>query len=373
MKLGIATLDWAIGTQNEKGHPHWGGSGWARLGKYVNSLPYDVTVGVPVGIGAPSSRRLGVREFLPGSEGLDDFIEGTNMGWNGVDHYDLDVIYLQRVMFDQLVADIDSFKKAGQSVFNDVDDWFWGLHPNNHAFRYAYLSDQENIRHYKTIVARSTAVSVSTPYLASRLSEWVKVPIEVIENTVDFSAFSPKTHTESDHPVIGWAGATSHRSGDLEKLKGVLNQLERKGFRFHHLGDRLGAEPFTSLAGVSHCSVEPIATPDVYPSRLTFDIGIAPISDHPFNLAKSAIKALEYTAAGIPYVATAMGEYLRLYEEFGIGRVAKNPKQWVKHLEALRDPELRQEEASLNKERALSLNLESGAKKLEAFIETYKE
>ena len=38
------------------------------------------------------------------------------------------------------------------------------------------------------------------------------------------------------------------------------------------------------------------------------DIGIAPLSDVPFHHAKSAIKGLEYPAAGVPFIASPSPE-----------------------------------------------------------------
>jgi len=43
-----------------------------------------------------------------------------------------------------------------------------------------------------------------------------------------------------------------------------------------------------------------------------FDIGIAPIADIPFNLARSNVKVKEYAAAGVPWVASARGPYADL-------------------------------------------------------------
>jgi glycosyltransferase involved in cell wall biosynthesis len=49
----------------------------------------------------------------------------------------------------------------------------------------------------------------------------------------------------------------------------------------------------------------------LYPMISQFDIGISPMLDHPFNQAKSAFKAKQYLSAGIPTVASDVGENAR--------------------------------------------------------------
>ena len=49
-----------------------------------------------------------------------------------------------------------------------------------------------------------------------------------------------------------------------------------------------------------------------YPARLArmnLDIAVAPLVDHPFNRAKSALKLLEYGALALPVVATDIEPY----------------------------------------------------------------
>ena len=80
------------------------------------------------------------------------------------------------------------------------------------------------------------------------------------------------------------------------------------------------------------------------------DIGVVPLNlPLDFNEAKSALKGLEYAAAGIPFVASPSGEYKRL-ASMGIGRIASTPDEWVTHLTELLDPEVRQAEATKARE-----------------------
>lgn len=377
MRLGIINADWSLSMTDGDGHAVWGGSGWARIGKYIPHLQehgFEVTFGQ--GVGNPRLG-MGVREYLPESSGMGNF------GWNGPNRFGQDVVYMHRVMFPGVADDMEKFKATGQTLLSDIDDWYWGLDAANDAsmlpLKRPSIKDGslmvtglvENLEDYRRIMAASHAVSCSTPFLAEKMRKWCKCPVEVIPNTVDFSAFTMHEHVDGDRPTIGWAGSTSHRSGDLETMKGILHQLYADGFRFQHSG-YVGVErEFAKMAGIPMVCVHPQVEPSDYPTLLNFDIGIVPLTDIPFNIAKSNIKGLEYAAAGIPFVAPHIGEYKALYEDYGVGRTARKPADWVKHLRQLRDPDVRAHEAKVNWERAQAFDISVGAKRVIEFIEAY--
>jgi hypothetical protein len=78
------------------------------------------------------------------------------------------------------------------------------------------------------------------------------------------------------------------------------------------------------------------------------DIGIVPLSGVEFNRAKSFIKGLEYTAAGVPWISTDFEEYTYLNKEFGVGRIAHTEDEWLSHLEELSNQKLRNKERQEN-------------------------
>lgn len=349
MKIGIASADWSNTIKDENGHPVWGGSGWARFGQYASLLPYTVVQGSLI-----SQRDVfGVRD------------------WDGVDHFDCDVLFMQRYMFENVARILRASKGTGQVVINDVDDWYWGLRPSNSAFLLSHpkFNEEENVNHYSSIVGNSTAVTVSTPYLLERLRSKVKGDLVLQTNYVDLSRFKPRQHTDG-LPLIGWVGSTAHRSGDLEILKGILPPLHREGYGFHHSGHLEGRRSFRDATGVL-ASTLPLVAPSLYPESFVFDIGIVPLCDTPFNEAKSYIKGLEYAASGIPFVASDVGEYRRLHDEFGLGRIAKNGKDWRRHIKQLSDPAIRAEEAARNLELVRQFDISHGVKSFQEVIGRY--
>ena len=323
--IGFASSDWSRSISTPEG-PVPGGSNWIRLQQSRPYMKYRSTTGLLV-----HDRRQGF--------GVLD--------WFGKTHYNLDVIVIQRLMFEDLVDKMEDRKKFGQVIINDIDDWYWGLHKDNHAYRLTHPDNNkdENIAHYKNIIQQSDAVVASTPFLQQKMSEDFGCEnVHLVHNCVKVSDFT-KRYMRNRKPVVGWVGSTSHRSGDLEILDGVLDNQK---FRVHHSGHVDGTAWFADKVGLDRQKVSktPMHHPQQY-ARLSFqfDIGIAPLNDVPFNHAKSWIKAIEYAAAGVPFVASNLGEYARLKEVYGIGRLASNQDEWNEHILELTNYSVRNQEA----------------------------
>jgi hypothetical protein len=251
-------------------------------------------------------------------------------------HHDVDIVYLQRLMHDGLDETIRSAIACGQVVINDVDDWYWGLDPRNQAFKHSHPGNNagQNTAHYARVLSASSLLTVSTPYLGVRLKQY-NDHIVLLENHIDVSRFTSVGHTE--YPVVGWAGSTSHRSGDLGVLKGVLGRLTGE-VSFQHSGHMDGSPLFSEEVGLptDQVAIRLRTTAEEYPSLLDFHIGLVPLRDTPFNYAKSDIKGLEYAAAGIPFVASPSPAYTELRERWGDNvLIAKRPADYVRHIRSL--------------------------------------
>ena len=352
MRIGVASGDFLSAQKSSDGGHHWGGSGWARFGQYIGRIDYEVVVGVLTW----KTDHFFIRD------------EHDNL-------VDVDWVFMQRLMHESLPEHMLKARQYGQIIVNDLDDWYWGLDPSNDAFLSSHpkSNPKENRNHYKAVLASSTAVTVSTPYLADRIKSWVRCPIVILENTVEVNRFTPHIHTDSSVPVVGWVGATSHRSGDLEILKGVVNPLIVSGaIKFQHSGHYAHANTVASKLGLhdDQVSVLPAVDAVQYPSLLNMDVGVAPLRDTPFNHAKSDIKLLEYSASGIPWIASSLSAYEGLRKKWGIGRTASKPQQWLKHLADLRDPARRAYEGEALREAVWARDIELGTHRFNSFIES---
>ncbi len=352
MRVGIASGDYIDAKRAQDNKEHWGGSGWARLGQYVDRLEHVTITGTLTW----QTDRFCIRD-------ADDILHAVDM------------VIMQRLMHATLADHILKARAIGQVIVNDLDDWYWGLDPSNDAFMSSHpkTNPKENRDHYKKVMSSSTLVTVSTKYLADRIKSFVHCPILILENTVDIERFTPHVHTDSSVPVVGWVGATSHRSSDLEVMRGIINPLLANGdITFQHSGNHLNAPSVASLLGLHDDQVKTLGAVDalLYPSLLTMDVGIAPLRDTPFNHAKSDIKLLEYSASGIPWIGSSLSAYESLRKEWGVGRTASKPSQWLKHLKDLKDPVRRADEGEALREAVRSRDISLGAHRLNSLIDS---
>lgn len=354
MKIGLVSGDWIHPERTGGTGEQWGGSGWIRIAQYMDFLPsFEFVVGTLIF----DTNRFVIRT-------PEDM------------HVEVPILFMHRLMHRGLADNMKKARATGQIIINDIDDWYWGLSPQNNAFlatdpRY---NEQEDRYSYRSILAASDLVIVSTPYLYSRL-EWIRCPKVVVKNTVNINMFGHKQHTNTV-PVVGWVGSTAHRSGDIETMSGVLTPMHNRGeITLHHSGHHPEYVSFAEKLGVPVDAVatSPLSPYKDYPKLLEpFDIGIVPLNPIPFNRAKSDIKGLEYAAAGIPFVAREIDAYKELHASLGMGRLASNGKDWVKHIKKLSDPVLRQEEADRNRELVKSRDVSVGAYVMDQILSSFK-
>jgi len=325
VKIGFASTDWSKSMTTNQG-PVPGGSNWVRLQQMRKHLKHRSVTGLLV---HHKDKGFGV------------------IDWFGSTHYDCDVIVLQRLMFGALVDKIANRSSSSVPLVNDVDDWYWGLHEDNQAYKLTHpdYNKDENTEFYSQIVQLCDGVVASTPFLREKMvDDFGCKNVFMVNNCVTVDDFS-KRMSRNKKPIVGWVGSTSHRSGDLEILQGVL---DNRAFKVHHSGHVNGAALFSEKVNLPRDRVTktPMHHPEKYAKlSFQFDIGVAPLNDIPFNWAKSWIKAIEYAAAGVPFVASDVSEYRRLHTEFGIGRLASNKDEWAAHLGELCNSAVRAEEA----------------------------
>ena len=99
-----------------------------------------------------------------------------------------------------------------------------------------------------------------------------------------------------------------------------------------------------------------------WPGAVTrLGIGIAPLADTKFNRGKSALKVLELSACGVPWVASPRAEYTRFHRQ-GCGVLADKPSRWYRHLRDLAgNPAMRDEMSAAGRDVAARWTIEGNA------------
>lgn len=252
-----------------------------------------------------------------------------------------DILVLKLVMLGAVADNMAEAQANGQKIVVDIDDFHEGLSEANHAHSATSPERNEysNRNHYLRIIEQADALITSTPFLHDHYKAKGK-KVFLVRNGIDLDRWKPRKDYAGRMPTVGWVGATPWRSNDLETLQPFFNEfMLRSRLGFHHAGHIQGAQRAADQLGLTFkTSREPMQYIHDYPKLFRkIDIGLVPLSDIPFNHAKSGIKGLEYAASGIPYISSYSPEYEYL-EGLGIGRVARTPEQWEEALEALLDP-----------------------------------
>jgi len=347
MKIGIASADNLRADRSADGKEKWGGAGWARIGQYVPHL------------------RAAGHEVVTGIMWEKDDSIAIEYAKEEFTHPD--VLIVQRIMHEGVANTFAKARKQGQIIVQEIDDWYWGLDTRNEAWKATHpkFNDKENTAFYARNVKASDHVWCSTPWIAEKVKERFGVPTVLLPNHIDVGRFTP-VEQSTGVPTFGWTGSTAHRSGDLEQLKGIYGRFIRSGqIKMHHSGARPDAPPFHEMVGLAEEDVTRTDGVNVefYPSLMCFDVGLVPLRDIPFNHAKSEIKGLEYSAAGIPFIASDLPSYRSLHNDWdGLFPLAKRPKDWIKATTSLLDLGRRVEMQEALLERVQTRDISIGAK-----------
>jgi len=268
-------------------------------------------------------------------------------------NYQADVVVTQRFAvggLDAAEALIRHCRRYGIPMLYDLDDDLRRI-PRDHP-------DAELLRPRTKLVSRlvreADAVWVSTGALASALGK-VREDLLVIENGVDerlWLAGTPPVAPREGPLRVLFMGTMTH-DADLAIVEVALARLKAVFGDFISI-DLLGISSKPDMPGWVNRVGMPAHATSSYPGFVNWitqqhwDIGIAPLADTPFNRCKSALKALDYAAMGLPILASDSPVYRGSPADGQAGwLLPDDPDAWFVALARLvRDGALRQQLAS---------------------------
>jgi SAM-dependent methyltransferase len=282
----------------------------------------------------------------------------------------------------------DLFKKP---FVTEIDDWFFDIPPYNIASApYQPNSDKEKIAWKQLEI--SDAVVCSTEFIKEKMREFFPdKPVFVIRNSLDFGIWDsapidPLILPKKEGAIrIGYTGCGNHH-GDLEMIVkpmlALLEEFPALEFIYPLQRDLDGEDKNVRLAEkLKHerifCYLDWAPLPD-YPKMVkswNLDIGIAPLRDNNFNRAKSNLRWLEYSAMGIPTVASAVYPFKNSIRNKKDGIVVNNgANHWYEALwDLITDNEKRQKIGQRAYERVKrDFNMESVALEYRDLLEEIK-
>jgi glycosyltransferase involved in cell wall biosynthesis len=245
-----------------------------------------------------------------------------------IEFYDrLKSVQLYGIYPFQFYKALETMKADGIKIIYDMDDAV-DLIDENNPFYYSVKKDAKSSLE---ILKYADHITVSTSVMASLLANKTDKPITVIPNCYIPSEWTyPRPQREGIR--IGFAGSCTHVA-DLIQVLPIISKLQKShDVRFLIMGfgkqsyeewyrDFLYTatpeaikqlETLNSLMKEINFEWVPYVDYTNYPSTLinmALDIGICPLLDTPFNQARSACKAMEYTLAGALALASDSAPY----------------------------------------------------------------
>ena len=280
---------------------------------------------------------------------------------------DADVVVLQRVTHAYLAQAVGVMRAKGITVVVDVDDDLSSIHPSNPAWAVHRPGAGLHSWHNLALACRNASlVTVSTPTLLNVYARHGRG--HVLPNYLPDMYYGI---ARQDSDTVGWPGSYHSHPNDPEVVGGAVARLVEEGAQFVMRGDSTGAGKAFGLAADPPGGAVPI---DEWPRAVaSLGVGIAPLADTKFNAAKSALKVIEMSACGVPWVASPRAEYRRIHA-MGAGVLADRPRTWYRELKRLRESAaLRHEMSEAGRAVAEQLRLRDHAWKwMDAWTRAYE-
>ncbi len=225
-------------------------------------------------------------------------------------------------------------------ILSEIDDDIFDVAPYNPA-----ASSLKPGSHLTQIAIdqfrNSDGLIVSTPYLKEVYAEFNE-HIYVVPNSIDVQKWDSAKRKKKPGVRVGWVGSGSH-SEDLELLDKVIDdvraaQPEVTFVICSYFQEEMAALPafLRDRAGVEIVNKwVPILKYPGHVAAQDFDIGLAPLRDNKFNRAKSNLRWLEYSALGIPCVASSVGHFKETLRDGRDALLATTPADFTRGILAL--------------------------------------
>lgn len=230
-------------------------------------------------------------------------------------------------------------RKLARKMVYDIDDLVFLNPPSSTNPLIHYLRSPKN---HISLMRSADHVITCTPYLDQFVRKYNPNTTD-ISSTINTNLYQPKKdHRIKDKLVIGWSG--SHSTSKYLHLLDEVFQTLAKNYDFKLL---VMGDPNFTLEGVD---VQAIAWKEEYEVDVisSFDIGVYPLPDEEWVLGKSGLKALQYMAAGVPTVATAIGTIFRIIQNGDNGFLVNNQQEWIDVLSRLMNDEQLREKVGRN-------------------------
>lgn len=247
--------------------------------------------------------------------------------WDVIRAWRYDAVFLQRDLLPIRVGTLESvLRRINPRVIFDFDDAIFAR-PRRAATAAGEQEDRRLRAKVERITAGARAVVVSNDYLAA-FARRLNSAVHVIPTPVDTDLLRPREVPRGQGPVVvGWVGTSSNLLY-LRDLEPLLRRLgERLQFRVKIVCNPAQAAEYPSLPP-HMLEICPWSLDREADHLSEIDIGIMPLRDDAWSRGKSAFKLLQFMAAGIPVVGSAVGLNVEVIRDGITGFVVHTSDEW---------------------------------------------
>ena len=243
--------------------------------------------------------------------------------------------------------DLRSLRQHSKTLIYNFDDaiMYSDKHPGGHS--------RTHDSRFRRTVRQADMVIVGSSYLAD-FARPLNANVQVLPLGLDIRDYGVDPLPAPDGKIrLVWIGSES----TLPYLETIRPAIERIVARFDNVVVRIICDPFPCWPGVP---MERIAwSPQARRTMLaTSDIGLAPLPDNPFTRGKCTFKVLEYSASGLPVVASPVGTNAEHIRDGATGFLATTTEDWVdKIVQLIENPERRRSMGLAGMERAREFDI----------------
>jgi glycosyltransferase involved in cell wall biosynthesis len=177
------------------------------------------------------------------------------------------------------------------------------------------------------VMKHAACVVAGNQYLGARARAAGAKKVVIIPTVVSEKIFKPAS-TNNQIPVIGWIGSMS-TAVYLEKLRPVLKKLSKEhSFKVRVVGATVGWDD-VPVECISWSESQEVALVQ------SFDIGVMPLLDSPWERGKCGFKLIQYMACGKSVVADAVGVNSEIVLNGDSGYLVTDKMNWEDSLKTL--------------------------------------
>jgi glycosyltransferase involved in cell wall biosynthesis len=191
------------------------------------------------------------------------------------------------------------------------------------------------------VMRRSSLVVAGNGYIAERARRAGAARVEILPSVIDLDRYPPAPDPRNGLPTVGWIGSPT-TARHLKTVESALREVVAGGKARVAIVGAPG-NPLESVPALFRPWSEETEVAEIR----SFDVGIMPLPDEPWERGKCGYKLIQYMGCCLPVVASPVGVNREIVADGVNGFLASGHDEWMATLSRLaNDATLRREMGS---------------------------